>query len=111
MKRKIFNLLIVLALVLSLSTAVSAQDSGLRPAQQTVTITSTASGYVGEKDTRSANQPTLSALGAGELQPVSVIVTFNRSVDPDKLASITGGQVIHRYNKVFNDGSDGRLPG
>ena len=40
-----------------------------------------------------------------DLEVVSVIVTLDESVSPDALAAITGGEVIHRYDKVFNGAS------
>ena len=39
------------------------------------------------------------------LEVVSVIVTLDGSVSPDALAAITGGEVINRYDKVFNGAS------
>lgn len=40
-----------------------------------------------------------------DLEVVSVIVTLDESVSPDTIAAITGGEVIHRYDKVFNGAS------
>ena len=40
-----------------------------------------------------------------ELEVVSVIVTLDGSISPDALAAITGGEVINRYDKVFNGAS------
>lgn len=40
---------------------------------------------------------------AGELHPVSLIVTFDSTFDVNSLQS--AGQVIHRYQKVFNGAS------
>ena len=44
-------------------------------------------------------------VAAGELELVSIIVTFDESFDPATLEAATGGQVIHRYRKVFNGAS------
>lgn len=105
MKRKIINLLIILVLVLTLTSAASAQTSSLRQASQSITVNSITSAYTGDKDTRGENRLDRSINAVGELQPVSVVVTFNRSVDPNRLATVTGGQVVHRYKKVFNGAS------
>lgn len=44
-------------------------------------------------------------LKVDELRAVSIIVTFDQSVDVSALAAVSGGQVIHRYSKIFNGAS------
>lgn len=97
MKRRLVYLLFVLALALSLSTAVSAQDNKLKPAGQPEVIsiiTGTA-----DKDTAS---PSIGRESPAGLQRVSVILVFEGPVDANKLAADNGGQIVHRYSKVFN---------
>ena len=36
------------------------------------------------------------------LQPVSIIVTFDGTVSGDQVAGISGGLIIHRYDKILN---------
>ena len=45
------------------------------------------------------------AAPAGDLELVSIIVTFDESVDPSALEAASGGRVIHRYKKIFNGAS------
>jgi subtilisin family serine protease len=54
--------------------------------------------------------PSAARSEAGELRPVSIIVTFDESVDARTLEAVSGGQVIHRYKYVFN-GASLILPG
>jgi subtilisin family serine protease len=42
---------------------------------------------------------------AEDLEPVSIIVTFERSFDPRMLEATSGGKLVHRYNKIFNGAS------
>ena len=39
------------------------------------------------------------------LRPVSLIVTFAETISAEQLAAATGGQIVHRYKKVFNGAS------
>lgn len=97
--------LVAAALVLMLlaSSLALAQDS---------TGGFTATPLVPDGDVLSAVKPAndgVSARRAGidpnDLEVVSVIVTLDGSVSPDALAAITGGEVVNRYDKVFNGAS------
>ncbi len=46
-----------------------------------------------------------SSIDPNDYELVSVIVTLDGSVNPDALAAIAGGEVINRYDKVFNGAS------
>ena len=92
-----------LVLMLLASSLALAQDS---------TGGFTATPLVPDGDVLSAAKPAndgVSAQRAGidpnDLEVVSVIVTLDGSVSPDALAAITGGEVINRYDKVFNGAS------
>jgi uncharacterized repeat protein (TIGR01451 family) len=40
-----------------------------------------------------------------ELEPVSIIVTYEESFDPNALAAASGGQIVYRYDALFNGAS------
>jgi len=44
-------------------------------------------------------------LSAGELEPVSIIVTFDKSFDTSTLEDASGGKIVHRYKNIFNGAS------
>jgi uncharacterized repeat protein (TIGR01451 family) len=63
------------------------------------------------KDTAErAALPETAGFTPSEFEPVSIIVTFDDSVDAQTLQSVSGGQVVHNYNKVFR-GVSMVLPG
>ncbi len=42
------------------------------------------------------------AAGAGDIHPVSLIITFDSSVNVEKLDTVPNGKIVHRYTHVFN---------
>lgn len=44
-------------------------------------------------------------ISSSDLKPVSIIVVFDDSVSAEQIAAISGGQITHRYNKVFRGAS------
>lgn len=105
MKRKFVYIFFALVLTLSLSTAGLAQQGDLQPA-----------GGVTQESSYSldaAKEATSTLRGAVDpstLRAVSVIVTFDGSVNANAVAAAAGGQLIHRYTKAFN-GASIVLPG
>ena len=94
---------VALLLVLLASSLAQAQDS---------TAGFTATPLVPDGDVLSAAKPAndgVSTQRAGidpnDLEVVSVIVTLDESVSADAVAAITGGEVVNRYDKVFNGAS------
>ncbi len=114
MFRKTVNLLLILVFSLSLSTASFAQGGGFQPEpgaltpESTFTIPTTKGVAVGPLSVARATQssePSTARIDPSQLKLVSVIVTFDDSLDASVLAALSGGQVIHRYEKVFNGAS------
>jgi len=64
-------------------------------------------GSISPLSQESVAKPEVGAAGriTDPLRPVSLIVTFDGGVSADQLAAATGGQVVHRYTKVFNGAS------
>jgi subtilisin family serine protease len=100
LSKKIFTLLLILVLSISLASAALAKDGSLRPQPGKLTVESVTSVYP-DKDTRSARQ----GKSPASFERVSVIVTFDQSFDVKTLEAATGGQIIHRYKQVFNGAS------
>ena len=93
----------VLLLVLLASSLALAQDSaggftalGLSPDGAPIDVAKPAT------DGPSAQR---AGIDPNDLKTVSVIVTLDESVSADAVAALTGGEVIHRYDKVFNGAS------
>ena len=115
-KRSVFgiSLLIFVVLALVLTTASLGAQEGLEPAGGTLTEGETFYNYNENKDAPSVPVSSLQATDADQasgrvdvrqLSAVSVIVTFDESVDASQLAAVSGGQVVHSYSKVFNGAS------
>ncbi len=73
------------------------REQAVAPTGQQPTLEDTASIAV-EKGVGAAAR----GLSQESLQPVSVIVTFDESVSAEQVAGISGGQIIHRYDKILN---------
>jgi hypothetical protein len=98
MKRRVIYSILVVILTLSMTTASLAQ-SGIQPAPGTLTPDSTYSANIDK-----GGQPAVRSLAGvqpGNFQPVSIIVTTDGTVDASALEAVSGGKVIHRYEKVF----------
>jgi len=114
MKRKFFAVLGIFALLAGLVGAIpvasQAPDANFE-ATPLVPVSSAAGSA--EKDNApvvqvlAANQARSAERGlvAEDLEPVSIIVTFERSFNARALEAATGGKVVHRYNKIFNGAS------
>jgi subtilisin family serine protease len=104
---RIFTILLLWSLVLSLSLGVTQSQGGIKEADIPVVLESK---YIdsGQKDPQ-AGIPSGAQLagqtGISGLKPVSIIVTFDKSVSAGDLARVSGGRVIHRYKKIFNGAS------
>lgn len=105
MKRKLFNIILILIFVLSFTTATMAGEGGFEPSPEPVPIQSVITIAGGEKAAPAPDQAAVQSLSPSDLKVVSVIVTFDESVDPASLEAATGGQLIHRYKEVFNGAS------
>jgi subtilisin family serine protease len=82
-----------------------AGEGGFEPAPEAVPVQSVIDVAVDGKGASPPSGPTLQSLQPSDFKVVSVIVTFDESVDPTVLESATGGQLIHRYEKIFNGAS------
>lgn len=71
--------------------------------QQTKTLTPV-DGSISPISSESVDKETVKAArqGVGALHPVSLIVTFDSSVDINTVQTPGGGKVIHRYSQVFH---------
>ena len=107
MRTKTISLIVLLITLVGLVAVAPVASQGpdepftATPLTPTTSVTSSA-----EKD----GLPTVDAtamrgLVAEELEVVSIIVTFDESVDASDLEAVSGGQVIHRYNTIFNGAS------
>lgn len=105
MKRRLVYLFFALVLTLTLSTSGFAQQGDLQPAGG-VTPESSYSLDVSKPDAPGLR----SAVDPSTLRAVSVIATFDGPINADAAAAAAGGEVIHRYTKVFN-GASIVLPG
>ena len=99
-------LLVVVMLMVALSVASlgaqEAKDSGALTAVPGAV--ESASSYKSKVE-KAAPAPAImqtQRVDPAELKAVSIIVTFDESVNPKALEAITGGEVIHRYKEVFN---------
>mgnify|MGYP001824204467 FL=1 len=99
-------LLVVVRLMVALSVASlgaqEAKDSGALTAVPGAV--ESASSYKSKVE-KAAPAPAImqtQRVDPAELKAVSIIVTFDESVNPKALEAITGGEVIHRYKEVFN---------
>jgi subtilisin family serine protease len=111
MKHKLFNILMVLVLTLTLTSAGLAQEGGLEvvgaPQADSTYSSDVAKAAPNAAPTLRAPQTTLEAT---DFRLVSVIVTFDETIDASTIEAATGGTVTHTYKKIFN-GASVVLPG
>ncbi len=98
MSRKFLQILFVVILALSFATGSLAQEVGFQPVGDALSPDSTFSSEVIKED----KAPMAAARSAASFDVVSVIVTFEGSVDAAAVADAAGAQVTYRYTKVFN---------
>jgi subtilisin family serine protease len=110
MKRRVLSfltLLVILVGILGVSP-VAGQDPVLTEAAEESSVISTfkidAVKDAGRPE-RAPPDDMAGAPGAEALKPVSIIVTFDESVDAEALAAASGGQIVHTYKHVFNGAS------
>ena len=105
--------LTVLALILALSPAslgLAQQDEGLSASELVATSSFTSPI---ERATAQSSNVSVEAVDVEELETVSIIVTFDEATSVSSrsqaldqtLESVSGGQVIHRYHKIFSGAS------
>lgn len=70
-----------------------------------LTPTTTVTGRAEKDDAPAVDATAMRGLVAEELEVVSIIVTFDESVDVSDLEAISGAQVVYRYKEVFNGAS------
>jgi subtilisin family serine protease len=97
--------ILLLIMVLALVVPAAAQDLG-----HELQVTPVSPDAVISGDVDKGAPQTREAAAAADLELVSIIVTFEDGVEPANLESAGGGQVIYRYQKVFN-GASMILPG
>ena len=97
--------ILLLIMVLALVVPAAAQDPGQKFQATPVSPDSVISG-----DVDKVAPQTREATAAADLELVSIIVTFEDGVEPANLEAVGAGQVIYRYQKVFN-GASMILPG
>ncbi len=124
MNRRTISLLLALLMVMGAVLPVGAQDGGVPDGgdatnrtflplitqqegkQQTLTAVD---GAIQSDSIESLSKEEVSAAGRGinpgDLVPVSVIVVLEDSANLDAVAGSVGGQVVHRYEKIFKGGS------
>lgn len=126
MNRRTISFLLALLMIIGAVLPVSAQD-GSTPAdddatkrvflplvtqpagqQQQQDLTPSAEGIQLES-TESLSKEEVAAAGRignpQDLQPVSLIVVLDESANADAIAASAGGQVVHRYEKIFKGAS------
>ncbi len=62
-------------------------------------------GSISPLSSESTDKATIAAAnapGAGNLHPISLIITFDSSVNVEKLEAVPNGKIVHRYTHVFN---------
>lgn len=91
MKRFFLNIILILVLVLSFTTATFAQDVG--PGDPDSAPPEAA--YQGDPEKNVVLDPT-------DLEVVSIIVTFEKGTNEGLLETVSGGQIVNRFSKVFN---------
>ncbi len=121
-KRSVFGVflffVVVLTLVLS-TTSLGLAQEGIQPADGAVTQGETYHANTDDKgapapaapapafglQSAQVNQRAAEGVDVSELKAVSVIVTFDSSVDAKQLEAVSGGQVVHNFSKAFNGAS------
>ena len=90
MKRKLFNIILILIFTLSFTTATMAGEGDLEPSPEAVPVQSVITIATGEKGAPAPDQAAVQSLDPSDLKVVSVIVTFDEGVDPAALEAATG---------------------
>ncbi|MBN1583447.1 MAG: S8 family serine peptidase [Anaerolineae bacterium] len=110
MRKRFISVAMLLAILVSLigATPVASQDpdgtlqaTPLTPAGVTVNTSKEKVHIVEPQPMRAATQ----GLEIEPVAPISIIVTFDESVDTSELEAVSGGVVVHRYEKIFNGAS------
>ena len=102
MKRRLLNIFLILAMTFSFSATALAGESDLTPVTASPVIGAEASAGGTEKNAPEAGIQALQRVIASDLESVSVIVTFDESVDEKALEAVSGGEVVYDYSLVFN---------
>lgn len=105
MKHKLFNILMVIVLMLTLTSAGFAQEGGFDLAGTPEADTT----YTADVE-KAAPAAMMAPRSATEFSLVSVIVTFDKTIDASAIEAASGGTVVHTYKKIFN-GASVVLPG
>ena len=104
----LFGSLMLVILVLSVSAGVAQENGGLKAVPSTITVSDSASGILRETDgPTNANAKgalTPQDVVAAELETISIIVTYDETVNPSSLEAVTDGEVIHQFG-LFNGAS------
>ena len=106
--KRLATILLLLA-ALAMAIPVSSQGPGDLSVATSPTIGPSVDPAAGKEAPRLA-LPESAAFAPSDLTPVSVIVTYDDSVDPNALERAADGQVVHRFSKIFN-GASLVLPG
>jgi len=107
--KKLATILLLLA-ALAMVVPVSSQGPDDLSVTGAPTLGSSVEPAAGKEAAERAALPETAGFTPSELEPVSIIVTFDDSVDAKTLQSVSGGQVVHSYSKIFN-GASLVLPG
>ncbi len=99
-RTRVVGLFLILALILSVQLTAFAQEGGLTVAPENAALAQT-SVFVGSEDKSIATGA--NRLDVSNLEQVSVIVTFDDSLNTGQLSAL--GQVVHRYSRVFQGAS------
>ncbi|CAN5467459.1 S8 family serine peptidase [soil metagenome] len=67
-----------------------------------LTVTEGSISPLSSESTDKATIAAANAAGAGTLHPISLIVTFDSSINVEKLEAVPNGKIVHRYTHVFN---------
>ncbi len=95
------TLIILLVSLMVASLSVAQEGDGLTVVPDAVSGASVAAAP-SEKSPAAPAAFSAAAIAAEDLPQVSVIVTFDRPVSDAALEAASGGQVVHRYQEVFN---------
>ena len=107
--KKLATILLLLA-ALAMVVPVSSQGPDDLSATGSPTLGSSVEPAAGKDAAARGALPETAGFTLSEFEPVSIIVTFDDSVDAKTLQGVSGGQVVHRYSEVFN-GASLVLPG
>ena len=112
MRAKTISLTVLLIMVIGFVGAVPAASQGPDDPFKATPLSPASSITIGpEKEKPAIAAPAMQEVTAGrgqeagELELVSIIVTFDESFDANALESASGGKIIHRYKEIFNGAS------